>query len=86
LTAAVSRIAVLAILCSALAACVFGGHWRDATGHGRSADHDAKTCGKEAGYPLTDETATPDETRAAFARMKICMAARGWKSTDQNPH
>ncbi len=80
------RIIVLATLCVALAGCA--GDWRDTTGQGRSAaraSHDSKVCGREAGYPVTSASATPDEIRAAFARTKVCMVARGWESTERNP-
>ena len=62
--------------------------WRDVTHHSRSALReraDLKACQKDSGYPETVENASADEKRAAFARLKICMAARGWESANQNP-
>jgi hypothetical protein len=84
------KVASLArVVCAAgLTGCSVVMPWRDVTHHTRGSSRmrsDLTACQKDSGYPEMVENASADEKHAAFARLKVCMAARGWESADQNP-
>ncbi len=75
-------VAAIIICTTLLVGCSFKTKWRDTTSQGRSQDQaisDAKACYDEAGYPALNKDSSGDETQAAFAKLKVCMAAKGWE-------